>query len=69
MIVIRLMSQYNVTIFDLSNKVDEMISLDNLQKLKLAFEVLYKLHLLKMHQIVWLLISGRFDCIFLCKGI
>lgn len=32
-----------------SNKIDETISLDNLQKLKLAFEVLYELHLFKTH--------------------
>lgn len=30
--------------YPLSNKIDDTISLDNLQKLKLAFEVLYKEH-------------------------
>lgn len=33
----------------LSNKIDETISLGNLQELKLAFEVLYKLHILNTH--------------------
>lgn len=50
--IINLQSSH-VVIRSFSNKIDETITLDDLQKLKLAFEVEYKVHLLKPHWQPW----------------
>lgn len=57
------LSHYVMSPFALSNKIDETISLDNLQRLKQAFEVVYN------GKQTDSFVSLRYDSIFLCKGI
>lgn len=58
------LSHYVMSPFALSNKIDETISLDSLQRLKQAFEVVYN-----GKQTDSFFVSLRYDSIFLCKGI